>query len=48
MQFETLLLENTGHLATLTLNRPEKRNAITTQMIARLYGIYIPTRTLLI
>ena len=36
MQFETLLLENTGHLATLTLNRPEKRNAITTQMIADL------------
>jgi methylglutaconyl-CoA hydratase len=36
MQFETLLLETTGHLATLTLNRPEKRNAITTQMIADL------------
>jgi methylglutaconyl-CoA hydratase len=36
MQYETLLLETTGHLATITLNRPEKRNAITTQMIAEL------------
>ncbi len=36
MQFETLLLDNTEHLSTITLNRPEKRNAITTQMIADL------------
>jgi enoyl-CoA hydratase/carnithine racemase len=36
MQFETLLLDTTEHLATITLNRPEKRNAITTQMIADL------------
>ena len=36
MQFDTLLLETTGHLSTITLNRPEKRNAITTQMIADL------------
>ncbi len=36
MRYETLLLETTGHLATITLNRPEKRNAITTQMIAEL------------
>jgi len=36
MQYETLLLETTGHLSTITLNRPEKRNAITTQMIADL------------
>jgi methylglutaconyl-CoA hydratase len=36
MQYETLLLENTGQLSTITLNRPEKRNAITTQMIADL------------
>ena len=36
MQFETLLLDTTEHFATITLNRPEKRNAITTQMIADL------------
>jgi methylglutaconyl-CoA hydratase len=36
MYFETLLLDTTDHLATITLNRPEKRNAITTQMIADL------------
>ena len=34
--FETLLLEMTGNLATLTLRRPEKRNAISTQMMAEL------------
>src|SRR5574340_1131130 len=36
MAYETLLLETTKHLATITLNRPEKRNAISTQMIAEL------------
>jgi methylglutaconyl-CoA hydratase len=36
MQFETLLLDKTEHLSTIMLNRPEKRNAITTQMIADL------------
>src|SRR6516225_1930736 len=36
MRFETLLLDTTEHLSTITLNRPEKRNAITTQMIADL------------
>ncbi len=36
MQYDTLLLETSGHLSTITLNRPEKRNAITTQMIADL------------
>src|SRR5260370_42145765 len=34
--YSTLLLEITGNLATITLNRPEKRNAISTQMIAEL------------
>ena len=34
--YETLLLEMTGNLATLTLRRPEKRNAISTQMMAEL------------
>jgi methylglutaconyl-CoA hydratase len=36
MRFETLLLETSGHLTTITFNRPDKRNAISTQMIAEL------------
>src|SRR3974390_82482 len=36
MNFETLTLENTDFLSTITFNRPDKRNAITTQMIAEL------------
>ena len=36
MNFETLLLETSGHLSTITFNRPDKRNAISTQMIAEL------------
>ncbi|MGB7847859.1 MAG: enoyl-CoA hydratase-related protein [Candidatus Acidiferrum sp.] len=36
MNFETLLLETSGHLSTITFNRPEKRNAISTQMMAEL------------
>ncbi|MGB2677525.1 MAG: enoyl-CoA hydratase-related protein [Candidatus Acidiferrum sp.] len=36
MPYETLLLETDGPLATITLNRPEKRNAITTPMIAEI------------
>src|SRR6267142_1716754 len=33
---QTLLLEITGNIATITLNRPEKRNAISTPMMAEL------------
>jgi methylglutaconyl-CoA hydratase len=40
MSYETLLLETTEHLATITLNRPEKRNAISTQMIAELLSAF--------
>jgi methylglutaconyl-CoA hydratase len=36
MPYETLLLESTDHTATITLNRPDKRNSINTQMIADL------------
>jgi methylglutaconyl-CoA hydratase len=36
MKFETLLLETNGHISTITFNRPEKRNAISTQMMAEL------------
>lgn len=34
--YSTLLLESTGNLATITLNRPEKRNAISAAMIGEL------------
>ncbi len=34
--FSTLLLEISGNVAHITLNRPDKRNAISTQMIADL------------
>jgi len=34
--YQTLLLDISGSLATITLNRPEKRNAISTQMMAEL------------
>jgi methylglutaconyl-CoA hydratase len=36
MNFETLELETNGQLSTITLSRPDKRNAISTQMIAEL------------
>src|SRR5229473_6445741 len=38
MSYATLLLEITGEIGTLTLNRLEKRNAISTQMIEDLLG----------
>jgi methylglutaconyl-CoA hydratase len=34
--YSTLLLEFSGEIATITLNRPDKRNAITTTMIAEI------------
>lgn len=36
MHYETLAFETAGEIATITLNRPEKRNAISTRMIDEL------------
>ena len=38
MSYETLTLEQDGQMAVLTLSRPEKRNAISAQMITDLLG----------
>jgi methylglutaconyl-CoA hydratase len=38
MSFHTLTLEREGEVAIITLNRPEKRNAISTEMIVELLG----------
>jgi methylglutaconyl-CoA hydratase len=40
MVFETIILEFTGDLAILTLNRPDKRNAISTSMISELQSAF--------
>lgn len=37
--YETLLLEHDGDIAKLTLNRPDKRNAISTRMICDLQSV---------
>ena len=36
MNYETLFVDTADQIATITFNRPDKRNAITTQMIAEL------------
>ena len=36
MSYRTLTLDSAGEIATLTLNRPEKRNALSTEMIEEL------------
>jgi methylglutaconyl-CoA hydratase len=38
MAYTTLTLESDGAMATITFNRPEKRNAISTEMIEELLG----------
>lgn len=39
MNYRTLLVEEAGNLGTITLHRPEKRNAISTQMISELLSV---------
>lgn len=40
MGFQTLQLEIAGEIATMTLNRPEKRNAISPEMIAEILSAF--------
>jgi len=40
MSYETLLYEKQGNIATVTINRPEKRNAWTTQVSADLIEVF--------
>ena len=40
MSYETLLYEKQGTIATVTINRPEKRNAWTTQVSADLIEVF--------
>src|ERR1700740_833697 len=40
MPYETLLLESSEHIATIILNRPDKRNSINAQMIADLQSAF--------
>jgi methylglutaconyl-CoA hydratase len=37
--YDTLLLDHAGQIATITLNRPDKRNSISTQMISELQSV---------
>src|ERR1700759_1797595 len=39
MNYETLFVETADQVATVTFNRPDKRNAITTQMIAEIQAV---------
>jgi len=45
MAFSTLRLQTTGDIATITLSRPEKRNAISTEMIDDLMGAFAEVET---
>ncbi|HVE91908.1 MAG TPA: enoyl-CoA hydratase/isomerase family protein [Actinomycetota bacterium] len=40
MAYETLLLDRDGYVATVTMNRPERRNAVTPQMFAELESVF--------
>jgi len=39
MNYETLSVEYAGYIASITFNRPDKRNAISTQLIAELQSV---------
>jgi len=45
MPYSTLKLEISADIATITLNRPEKRNAISTKMINDLMGAFAEIET---
>ncbi len=41
MSYETIILEKKEHIATITMNRPDRLNAITVQMEEDLYNAFI-------
>ena len=45
MAYETLLVDKTGAIATVTLNRPAKRNAMNGQMLADFHQLFAELRT---
>jgi len=45
MAYKTLLVEKSGAVATVTLNRPEKRNAISGQMLTDFLRLFAELRT---
>ena len=38
MNYQTLTVSHENHIATITLNRPEKRNAVSFQLVEDLIG----------
>jgi len=40
LNYQTILVEDSGHIRTITLNRPERRNAMTPEMQGELFHVF--------